>query len=116
MINLEKQYAERFNSALAPVAPLLESMVSEFFTGIHHVDKISVRPKSIQSFLQKASLIEGGQNKYRDPYNQILDQLGARIVCFYLDDVEMITSRALKYFRSIEIQDAGFNEEVQHVN
>jgi putative GTP pyrophosphokinase len=97
-------YQERFQMALTPIAPLLEGMVAEFFRGVPRIDKITVRPKSPDSFLLKAVKVENDRPKYDDPINQVQDQIGARIVCYFNDDVEPLAAAAAKYFRPIEIK------------
>ena len=48
--------------------------------------------------------MENGEKKYTDPLNQIQDQIGARIVTFYKDDVENIREVIERYFRPIEVK------------
>lgn len=113
MTDLEKLYTERYSLALEPMAPYLRSMILDFFDGLAHVDRIDVRPKSIESFLKKAATRENSINKYSDPFHQIQDQLGARIVCFYLDDIAPIAVRVNKYFRLIEVKDIVPDRETE---
>jgi ppGpp synthetase/RelA/SpoT-type nucleotidyltranferase len=62
------------------------------------------RPKSVDRFLQKAAKNTNGEPKYSDPLNQIQDQIGARIVVFYKNDVTALADEVPKYFRSVETQ------------
>ena len=105
MTELERSYSDRYSLALEPAAPLLMAMILDYFKGYPRIDRISVRPKSIDSFLVKASAQENGKRKYEDPMVQITDQLGARVVCFYNDDVEPASAQALKYFTPVEIEE-----------
>jgi ppGpp synthetase/RelA/SpoT-type nucleotidyltranferase len=70
-----------------------------------HIDRVAVRAKSTERFIQKALKIENGYPKYPDPLNQIQDQIGARIVVFYLSDVDVITKWIKGYFPPIEEKD-----------
>lgn len=74
--------------------------------GLPRIDRISARAKAPDRFVVKAAkLTECGQRKYSDPLNQIQDQVGARIVCFFLQDVPVISNRILEYLRPIEERD-----------
>jgi ppGpp synthetase/RelA/SpoT-type nucleotidyltranferase len=68
------------------------------------LDRVFVRAKAVDRFLEKAARLEGGERKYTDPLNQIQDQLAARVVTFYLSDVKHISARIEEYFGSIEVQ------------
>jgi len=98
-------YKVRFKNILVPLVEPLEKFIKDCLRGEKRIDRISVRAKNIESFLAKAQKFEGdGNNKYSDPINQIQDQLGARIVTFYMDDVDRITNAVEQYFRPIEKQ------------
>lgn len=43
-----------------------------------------------------------GQPKYKDPLNEIQDQVAARIITYYLADVERLETMISDYFGSIE--------------
>src|SRR6185312_2125 len=68
------------------------------------IDRISVRAKGIDRFLAKAAKEADGAPKYSDPIDQIQDQIGARIVTFYLSDVARLGATIEKYFGSVEVQ------------
>jgi ppGpp synthetase/RelA/SpoT-type nucleotidyltranferase len=57
-------------------------------------------------FLEKANRHKQtfGKKIYKYPLKEIQDQIGARIVVYYLSDVESITHFCLKYFREVENQ------------
>jgi ppGpp synthetase/RelA/SpoT-type nucleotidyltranferase len=61
-----------------------------------------VRSKSVSSFITKATKLVDGKAKYTDPLNEIQDQLGARIITFYLSDLQPICTLVEKYFGPIE--------------
>jgi ppGpp synthetase/RelA/SpoT-type nucleotidyltranferase len=101
MTALEKVYTERFTH-LQEIADLIEADLKRTLERVLHIDRISARPKSIKSFLNKAAKLEDGHPKYSDPINEIQDQVGARIIVFYLEDVEAVTTEIEKYNQHIE--------------
>jgi ppGpp synthetase/RelA/SpoT-type nucleotidyltranferase len=80
---------------------------------IPRVDRISARAKSVDRFLAKAAKVENGKPKYQDPLNQIQDQIGARIVVFYLSDVKKVSDIVPKYFRHIEAKNIVPDSEAE---
>lgn len=84
------------------MATALAANLSEILSGVDHVDRVASRPKSVDRFMKKAEKTEGDKPKYDDPLNQIQDQIGARIITFYISDVPKIEAMILKEFRSIE--------------
>ena len=102
MNELEKQYSLRYNQVLLGMSKEIEKNLIELLFHFPRIDKISARAKSIIRFLAKAAKIENDELTYNDPLNQIQDQIGARIVTFYLDDVENVATYVQKYFKHIE--------------
>lgn len=98
---IETQYRTRY-PRLVQAAAAIEQQLRGYLEGTLHVDRVSARAKSIDRFVAKANKIENGSLKYSDPLSQIQDQIGARIICFYLSDVEIISSLIEKYYRPIE--------------
>ena len=101
---LTADYEERFERTLCPLAERLLEYITPLFRDVRHIDRITVRPKSVDRFVEKALAKQGHTDKYSDPFNQIQDQLGARIVVFYLSDVEPVAQEVCRYFRPIESQ------------
>ena len=101
---LETLYRIRYEAALTSLASELQAYLAELFDGWPRIDRITARPKSIVSFFEKAQKIENGSPKYSEPLAQIQDQIGGRIVTFYLSDVEAISRRVEEYFGSIEVR------------
>ena len=54
------------------------------FDGSDRIDRIMVRAKSVERLVATAEKQIEGERKYDDPLNQIQDQMGARMVAFYL--------------------------------
>jgi putative GTP pyrophosphokinase len=103
-LTLEESYRKRHDSVLLPLAQSLEKLLKDYFADVPRIDRVTTRAKSLQRFLQKAEKIENEQNKYSDPLNQIQDQIGARIVTYYFDDVDRISEVVETYFRPIELK------------
>lgn len=105
MNELEAEYRTRHDQALTPIAARLATHLHELLAGHPRVDRIATRPKSVERFMGKATKLKDGEPKYAEPLHQIQDQIGARIITFYLDDVERVSAEVLKYLRAIESQD-----------
>lgn len=96
-------YRRRYDSVLVPLANRLETHLRVLVNGLPRIDKVAVRAKSEESFMGKASKVANdGTLKYSDPLNQIQDQIGARIVTYYLSDVNTIAERIEEYLSRIE--------------
>jgi putative GTP pyrophosphokinase len=102
MNNLEEIYRQRHSQFLVPVAKKLELHLKDCLLSLHRIDRICTRAKSPARFMQKALKQVNQMPKYSDPLNQILDQIGARVVTFYTSDVEVIAKEINRYFHSIE--------------
>lgn len=102
--NLEAQYHQRYEGALVPLARSLYEFIArlDLPSKYHRIGPVTVRPKSIEKFLTKAQTTENEKPKYSDPLHQIQDQLGARIITFYLCDVDPVTKIMKDYFNPIE--------------
>lgn len=101
---LKNEYTNRFNLYLKGIADNLYNDMMVNLGACKRIDKVSVRPKEIDKFCEKALRIEGGELKYSDPINQIQDQIGARIVTYYLSDVEKLSEIIEDYYKPIEKQ------------
>jgi len=102
MDTLETEYRQRFDIALSPLAAALESQLRDYFEKEPRIDRVVARPKGVKKFLEKAGILEDGHPKYSEPLRQIQDQVGARVVTFYLSDVERVARVVEKYYRPIE--------------
>ncbi len=102
---LERTYTDLRASTLEPLAERLANYLRTSTAGTLRIDRISARAKSVERFIGKAlKLREDGRRKYSDPLHQIQDQVGARIVTFYLSDVVRVSEVVEKYLRPIETQ------------
>ena len=102
---LEQEYRRRYEEALLPTASALKEHVRGILSIYHRIDRISARAKGVASFVGKANKQENGERKYSEPLSQIQDQIGCRVVTYFLDDVERIDQLIEKYFHYIEIKD-----------
>lgn len=96
------EYGRRRAECFAPLAGRLETFLADALGDMPRVDRITARAKSVDRFVDKALKIEKGVPKYADPLKQIQDQVGARVVTFYLDDVEVVARRVDELFVGIE--------------
>jgi len=100
--DLLEKYAENYNKSLKAITQELENHFIELFSDNDRIDRISARPKSIRSFSEKAISKKDGVLKYKYPLIDIQDQIGVRIVCFYLSDLKPIEKKIKEYFSPIE--------------
>jgi len=99
---LRKVYEERRTLVLNELALTIKNLLAEYLKDMPRVDRIQARAKAVDRFLAKAAKEEAAKPKYPDPVNQIQDQIGARVVGFYLSDVNDIGDAIERYFRPIE--------------
>jgi putative GTP pyrophosphokinase len=105
-MSLEQDYLKRRSEALVPIAQALEKFLIQCASGLDRIDRISARAKGVNRFLVKASKQnEDGTEKYTDPLQEIQDQIGARIITFYLDDVRSVEQQVCRYFKAVEHKD-----------
>lgn len=102
--NLDSTYRDRFLRILCPVATQLETLLREYLRGTPRIDRVSTRAKSPDRFLEKAAKQLNGSNKYANPLSQIQDQIGARVVVLYEQDVAAVGAAIDRYFHRFERQ------------
>jgi ppGpp synthetase/RelA/SpoT-type nucleotidyltranferase len=102
-MDLQAIYERRFQDVLTPCANALQEILAGQAGRLLHVDRVSVRPKAVKSFLKKAQKAKDQQPYYKDPLGQIQDQIGARIIVFYTSDIVPMTDQILHYHRHIEM-------------
>ena len=104
--DLRATYEQLRASVLLPIAGELSSLIRNTLLECEHIDRVTARAKDVDRFLAKAEKKErDGQPKYAEPLVQIQDQIGARVVVYYLKDVDVVESVLVKYFRHIEAKD-----------
>ena len=97
------EYRDRYDRVFVHVAKDLEDLLKRYLTGERHVDRIVARAKDPDRFVKKASKTESnGSLRYSEPFVQIQDIVGARVVVFYKSDVDRIEAVVRKYFFDIE--------------
>lgn len=101
-MGLKVKYQRKFERVLEPCAKNLQALLTSHLVGVKRVDRISVRAKSLDRFLEKAAKRRDGQKLYSDPLNQIQDQIGARVIVFYSSDVQPVIDKIKEYFSYIE--------------
>lgn len=101
-MNLRAGYEARFHQVLTPLALALEAYIRALLEAEVRIDRIQARPKSVERFLGKAAKADGDVPKYAQPLHQIQDQVGVRIICFYLGDVDRVSAAIERYFRPVE--------------
>jgi putative GTP pyrophosphokinase len=99
--SLESAYRKR-HAILVRLARNLSLHIHDLLQNEPRIDRVSARAKDIDRFIKKAASKIGGQPKYSEPLNQIQDQVGARIIVFYKNDVERIDALVKRYFTAIE--------------
>lgn len=101
-MTIKNEYAERYKSYLIPLATKIEEKLTDELKHIARIDRISARAKDPIKFNNKSLKEENGIRKYSNPFSQIQDQIGARVIVFYLDDVTIIEKEIEAYYRPIE--------------
>lgn len=105
-VNIEKSYKRRHDEVLQELAERLQIHILDLVSGVPRIDRVTARAKSPARFLEKAMKeIRPSVMKYDDPLRQIQDQVGARVVVFYLRDVETVAEVLNCQFRLIEAKD-----------
>ena len=104
MNNLREAYIEKYQNFLLPASKRLEPLLRELLIGVQRIDNICSRAKSVDRFLGKATKTDdsSGNLKYEFPLDEIQDQVGARIVVFYLSDVTVVSDLIKKHFAHVE--------------
>nr|WP_316629806.1 RelA/SpoT domain-containing protein [uncultured Brevundimonas sp.] len=106
MTDVREAYSKRYAEVLTPLAVNLEAYLREVFGDVVRIDRISARPKSVDRFVAKAATkLDDGTDKYREPLEQIQDQVGARVIVLFKQDVESLAKIAAAYFRYVESKD-----------
>lgn len=96
----DRDVAEAYKARLHlldALAATLTTKVEEALDGVGHIDRISFRIKDVESFAAKAA-----KPKYTDPLTEIEDQVGGRVITFFLDDIPIVRQRMDELFGAVE--------------
>ncbi len=105
MSDFQTIYPEHRAKILVPLATRLQEYVEQCLKGVSRIDRVSARAKAVERFVQKALKAKAdGTPKYSDPLSQIQDQIGVRIVTFYVSDVDRVSKIVETYLRPVEKQ------------
>lgn len=97
------EYEARYAQILGPLAERLVVQLQDHLKGIPRIDRVTARAKSPDRFITKATRTEDdGTVKYAQPFEQIQDLVGARVVVFYKQDVDIVSAAIERYYKSIE--------------
>lgn len=103
---LRAEYARRREEILKPLAQRIVAHLQDNLRGIERIDRVGARAKGVDRFMAKAvKALEDGGAKYEHPFEQIQDLVGARIVVFYKQDVDIVAAMVERYYRRIERRD-----------
>jgi putative GTP pyrophosphokinase len=96
-------YKRRYEAFLNKIAENLQNHVAGHLAGVPHIDRVAARAKDPTRFAEKTGRKkEDGSPKYCKPLTEIQDQLGARVIVFYLNDVSVVSDVISRYFHPIE--------------
>jgi putative GTP pyrophosphokinase len=100
---LRKEYTQRYETALVQLAGAIQVQLTDYLSETPRIDRIGARAKTVDKFLAKArNKDDTGAPKYEEPLDQIQDQVGARIIVFYLSDVENVARVIERYYHHVE--------------
>lgn len=98
-----KSYPERHEMILKDLARNVERFLNDILHGLPRIDRVSARAKSPDSYINKSLKKQpDGELKYENPLDQIQDQVGARVVVLYSDDVEVVSRKVTSTLTKIE--------------
>lgn len=103
MSNVHDEYIRRYESYLQEVAQNLQLHIEGILNQIPNVERVTARAKDPMRFNEKANRKnEADVLRYQNPLTEIQDQIGARVIVFYHQDVETVTAEVKRYFQPIE--------------
>lgn len=106
MTDVLEEYQRRFESFLTIMAEKLQSYLQDLLTEDENIDRITVRAKEPRRFAEKAQRCEeDSRPKYLAPLTEIQDQIGARVIVIYLEDVTPVSNAITRYFQPIELKE-----------
>ncbi|MDP4200854.1 MAG: RelA/SpoT domain-containing protein [Bacteroidota bacterium] len=79
------------------------SAILEGFRESYNIDSITRRVKSKKSFLDKAERADGERRAYPDPFRDIQDLIGIRVVVYYKHNLVDVRDKVLEHLHPIEL-------------
>lgn len=116
---VEAAYRER-EPILRATALSVEDELKEILANTPHIDRVCCRSKSLKSFLGKA-FDPANEPAYTDPLREIEDQIAARVIVFFLGDIDIVRQAVLRNLNPVEYRkrrparDEEFGYESEHV-
>jgi ppGpp synthetase/RelA/SpoT-type nucleotidyltranferase len=98
--DLRSAYVARLD-LLGQAAQRLEDDLLEHFRGRGHIDRISVRVKGVDSFVEKAT-VRKVDPPYESPLAEIEDQIAGRILILFVGDLEDTLGHVNTLLNSVE--------------
>lgn len=100
---IRNAYSEKYPFIQKASEDLKDDMKA-LLEGKIHFDRITSRAKGIDRFVIKSQKKKDGYEelKYKDPFKEIQDQIGIRIIVLYLSDVEKVAKIIRDYYGSFE--------------
>lgn len=99
------EYQRRHDEVLRPIAAALEVLIRGHLDGVPRIDRVTARAKHPDRFVAKARKTDDqGRPRYNQPFVQIQDLVGARVVVFYKNDIASTEEILRKYLSPIELQ------------
>jgi putative GTP pyrophosphokinase len=105
---------------LKVAAERLKAEALDALTDFPHLDRVTFRVKDVESFLAKAR-DPRNQPAYGTPLREIEDQIGGRIIVYFLNDIDKVIERLKRVFNLVERtvrrpeHDAEFGYESHHL-
>jgi putative GTP pyrophosphokinase len=89
---LEAAYGARL-PILTTTAQYLQHRVTEALESTKHIDRVSFRPKGMDSFVKKASReATERHDAYERPLVEVEDQIAGRVLVFFRDDIDVVAA------------------------
>ena len=113
------KYEER-RALLEQLSGALAWETQDALSDLYHIDRISFRVKTAESFAKKA-LDPQNVPPYKDPFVEIEDQVGGRIIVFFVSDIELVLNCLRGTYTTVErthrrpVRDAEFGYESHHL-
>lgn len=114
MQNVDGKYAALREEYLLECVSRLQEHISERMKGVEYIDRITARAKTVKSFLKKADKkTPDGSFKYSNPFDELQDMIGARIIVFYPQTIHVVDDIIMRFYTAYEEADkqpASFSE------